>query len=232
MAEPIFNLFVFIHNDHVVALGAGVHEIEADDETCLAFLLSMVPQDALTSSRYTFPPSEAMETLPCGTLGLPVHHYEFTRASGHVLSLFEPILKRYNAPETPLFCLTTVQNGTPMNELGPIYEGGSKESDRKLRHKITLSKLLEQKSVMLLSTARQNGRGVFVLLPDPHVLAPENRQLKYLKEKDCVRSSSTWDKLATFVSAYDPETEGVFLFQDIDGESLYRVGIPRDSDST
>ena len=89
--EPLFNLFVYVHGEHVVALGANVHEVDEDEATCLAFLQQMVPRDALMAPRYTFPPSEVTETLPCGTVGLPVGHYEILKMQGQVLDLFEPI---------------------------------------------------------------------------------------------------------------------------------------------
>lgn len=223
MTNTLFNLFVYVHGTHVVALGAQVRQVDADDDTCLALLQKMVPQDALTATRYTFPASGATELLPCGTVGLPVRNYEAMKMSGQALELFEPIFQQHHAEEAPLLCLTTVQDGTPINDDGPIYEGGTKESDRRFRHRVFLSKLLATQSGTLQAVAREKGRGFFILWPDPQTLDPENRKIAYLKDHDCTDSGPVWDDIRELLSIYDAETQGIFLFKDAHQEDVYRV---------
>ena len=217
---------VYVHGQHVVALGVNVHEVEGDEATCLAFLQSMVPRDALTAPRYTFPPSDATEMLPCGTVGLPVRHFEAMKMSGQVLDLFEPIFQHYNAPEAPLMCVTTVRDGVPVNDVGPIYEGGTPQSDQKFRHKVFLSRLLKNMVGLVHSTVQQEGRGVFLLLPDPKTLDPENRKLIYLKQEDCTEPGPDWDEIRHFLSEYDPQAQAIFIFKDTTGERAYRLKLP------
>ena len=226
MPEPIFNLFAYVHGEHVVALGAKVRKVDEDEATCLALLQGLVPPDALTATRYTFPPSEATETLPCGTVGLPVRHYEAMKMSGQLLDLFEPIFRQFDAPEAPLMCVTTVQDGVPINDDGPIYEGGTKESDRRFRHKVVLSKILTEKSELLRSTVRERGRGVFGLAPNPQALDFENREIVYLTENVCCEHGPLWDDIRTALSVYDPETQGIFVFGGPDGGDVYCTKIP------
>ena len=123
-------------------------------------------------------------------------------------------------------CVTTVQDGVPINDAGPIYEGGSAESDKKVRHKVFLSKLLETKLGLLSLIAEEQGRGVFILLPEPTTLDSENRNLIYLKEEDCTEPGADWDKIREFLSSYDPQAQAIFIFKDATGERAYRLKLP------
>ena len=67
-------------------------------------------------------------------MALPGHLFGNLRRNGQVLSLFEGIFQRLDAPEYPLVCLTIVRDGIPVNDHGPIYHGGSEKSDTRFRH--------------------------------------------------------------------------------------------------
>ncbi len=216
MTERIFNLFTMVHDEVVFALGAKVHEVAGAEEEKLAFLQRMVPRDALTCKLFGFPHSAGMVALP-GTdiTGLPAdlfaHAYTQT---GRVIDLFEPVLSLLDASEAPLFCLTTVRNGRPVNDDGPIYEGGSDQADRTFRQRLLLDKLASSSAQILRETYRNQGKFALCLVAAPTVADPLNHKLVVVPEQQITGLTPGEVSTMELLSSYDPENEAVVFFSE------------------
>lgn len=214
VTERIFNLFTMVHDEVVFALGAKVHEAAGTEEEKLAFLQRMVPRDALSCQIFSFPHSPGMVALPGTDLtGLPADLFEraYTQ-TGQVIDLFEPVLSLLNASETPLFCLTTVRNGRPINDDGPIYEGGSEEADRAYRHQVLLDKLARTSADLLRKTYLTQGKFALCLVADPTVGDPMNHKLVAVSEEQMTGRTPAEIRALELLSSYDPENEAVVFF--------------------
>lgn len=218
VTERIFNLFTMVHDEVVFALGAKVHEVAGTEEEKLAFLQRMVPRDALSCEIFSFPHSPGMVALPGTDLtGLPADF--FARAytqTGRVIELFEPVLSLLNASEAPLFCLTTVKNGRPVNDDGPIYEGDSEETDRAYRRQVLLDKVARTSAGLLRETYRTQGKFSLCLMPDPKLSDPMNHKLVVIPEQQITGLTPAEAKALEWLSAYDPENEAVVFFAEGD----------------
>jgi hypothetical protein len=197
-----------------------VHERAGTEEEKLAFLQRMVPRDALSREIFSFPHSPGMVALPGTDLtGLPADL--FARAytqTGRVIDLFEPVLSLLNASQAPLFCLTTVKNGRPVNDDGPIYEGGSEETDRAYRRQVLLDKLARTAACLLRETYRTQGKFALCLVADPTVADPMNHKLVAVSEEQMTGLTPTEVKIMGLLSSYDPENEAVVFFSE-DGDA-------------
>jgi len=167
-----------------------------------------------------------METLPCGTVALPARHYEIMKMSRCVMELVGPVFHQPNAPEAPIMSVTTVQDGEPINDDDPIYEGGTAESDRRFRHKVFRSSIFSERTELLRNAVRDQGRRVFGSVPDPQTLDHENRKIVCLKDDDLAQQGPVSDNIRKFLYVYDPETLIVFFFKRPDGEGGDRTQFP------
>lgn len=218
VTERIFNLFTMVHDEVVFALGAKAHEVVGTEGEKLAFLQRMVPRDALTCKTFGFPHSPGMVALPGTDLtGIPADFFEreYTQ-TGRVIDLFEPVLSLLNASEAPLFCLTTVRNGRTVNDDGPIYEGGSEETDRAYRRQVLLDKVARTSADLLRETCRTRGKFALCLVADPKVEDPMNHKMLVILERQMTGLTPAEVRTLELLSSYDPENEAVVFFDESD----------------
>lgn len=214
VTERIFNLFTLVHDGVVFAIGAQVHDVAGSEEEKMAFLQRMVPRDALTCERFSFPHSPGMVPLPGTDLtGVPEDIFvrQFT-LTGRALDLFEPALTLHNASEAPLFCLTTVRNGRPVNDDGPIYEGGSEEADRAWRHQWLADRVARTASRKLRDLYRKEGKFAVCMVAEPTVEDPLNHKMLKAPENRMRSSVPEEAKALELLSTCDPENEVVVFF--------------------
>lgn len=207
-----------VHDEVVFALGAKVHEVAGTEEEKLAFLQRMVPRDALSCQIFSFPHSPGMVALPGTDLtGIPADFFEreYTQ-TGRVIDLFEPVLSLLNASEAPLFCLTTVKNGRPVNDDGPIYEGGREETDRAYRRQVLLDKVARTAAGLLRETYRSQGKFALCLVADPTVADPMNHKLVAVSEEQMTGRTPAEVRALELLSSHDPENEAVVFFAESD----------------
>lgn len=221
-----FNLFAFLHGEDVYALGAKRHDEDLTEAEMLAFLQMAVPHDAIAAYRQGFKVASYTTELSDGTVALPGHLFGKLQRTGQVLGLFEGIFQRFNAPEDPLVCLTIVRDGVPVNDDGPIYHGGSEESDTRFRHLY----FAEQHAATLAHLAQtqygNHGRGAVVAMANPKPCDPEYRDVTFLPIASCHLTEPVWNDVRRLVELYDPVTQMVMVFLGPKTDSVYRLQIP------
>jgi hypothetical protein len=221
-----FNLFAFLHGEDVYALGGARHDEELSEAEMLAFLQMAVPHDAISAYRQGFNAAHYTTELSDGTVAIPGRLFGRLQQTGQVLSLFEGIFRRLDAPEDPLICLTIVRDGIPVNDDGPIYHNGSKESDTRFRHLF----FAEQHATTLAHLAQtqygNHGRGAVVAMANPKPSDPEYRNVTFLPVAQCNLTEPVWNDVRRLVDLYDPVTQMVIVFLGPKTDSVYRLQIP------
>lgn len=106
MKERVFNLFYFVRNGLIEELGGATHEIEGTDEEKANFLRSAVSGDHKTCRRFPLPNHEKLTIDSLNALS----------RVGTVLQLFEGFFTDIGACENPLYCLTGIADGKPMDD--------------------------------------------------------------------------------------------------------------------
>ena len=224
-----FNLFAFLHGDDVYALGGARHEEALTEAEMIAFLQMAVPHDAISACRQGFAAAPFTTELSDGTIALPGHLFRNLQRNGQVLGLFKGIFHRLDAPENPLVCLTVVRDGIPMNDDGPIYHGGSEETDTRFRHLY----FAEQHAATLAHLAQtqygNHGRGAVVAIANPQPSDPEYRDVTFLPIASCHLTEPVWNDVRRLVDLYDPVTQMVMVFLGPKTDSVYRLQIPATS---
>src|SRR5665811_2327718 len=112
MKDTVYNLFVYVTNEVVGAVGIVPHELDGSDAENISPLQEYVPQDCRSAERLT--------------LGRRFEWREFEGLMrlGRHLEIFESHLARLGAPTNPLVVLTPILDGAPQilagTTLGPL----------------------------------------------------------------------------------------------------------------
>jgi len=227
-SQVALNLFAFLNGENVYALGGVKHEIDADEQTALQLLQQAVPHDALRAYRIGFRAEEQMVRLEDGSPALPGHIFQALRLAGKAFDLFEPVMRKLDAPADPLFCLTVVRDGVPFNDDGPIYEGGTPESDRRHRHTYFAAQNQDKLAEVNRAQFAQKGQGAVILMSAPKPTDFENRDVLYLSVEECNLPEPVTSDIQKMLAEYDPATEMVLVFGEADGDHIYRVVMPEE----
>jgi hypothetical protein len=117
MSERIVNLFLYVESNLVKNLGAVAHDFDGDDEQAKVFLQSQVPVDASRAIQSPLPVSNIKSWFGVdASQGLPLEVVDYMRRTGTVTFLFEDLLQRLKAPQTPFVCTTYIVDGKPVIE--------------------------------------------------------------------------------------------------------------------
>lgn len=107
-----YNIFVYVDDNVISAIGVVVHDIRGRDDEKLKFLRSRTNLDCHAARRF---PLE--RPLPWG-------RYEAMMRVGSYLAVFEPMFAAIGAPIDPLVVITPIVDGYPsvqaVTDLGPI----------------------------------------------------------------------------------------------------------------
>lgn len=226
--EYAFNLFFYKYQDWLVSVGCAVHPLNAEDAEMLRMLQAAVPRDAILAERSGWSPDQATQILPDGTPVVSYRSIQIMLQAGKELAYFEHFFRHYNAPVDPLYCLTIVDNGIPMNEAGPIYEKGDPEIDRRMRYELFLEKRLPQLEKLNAEQYALNGRGCLHCQPQPTPSEPGRRGISYLPIEATVHAGAFWDELRHRLKKYDPAREMLVCLHDADGRSgIYNLGLSK-----
>src|SRR5574337_154204 len=99
--ERVFNIFLYFDGGVATQYGVRHHQVAGDDQAKTQFLLSRIDEDHGTACRFllsrSFTPREWLSVLRLG----------------QQLSHFEEALQTFVAPAAPVFCLTSIVDGTP-----------------------------------------------------------------------------------------------------------------------
>lgn len=109
MKEIVYNLFLFVESDYVVAIGAVEHELPGSDNQRIAELQTAVAEDAKRTSRRPITP-------------FPWDTYVALQRLGKSLEIFEEVFMEMNAPQDPLVVVTPIVDGTPRIDF--VFESG------------------------------------------------------------------------------------------------------------
>ena len=227
--QVAFNLFAFLNGENVYAIGGVKHEIYADDETARRLLPKTVPIDALSAIREKVLAGEEMVSLEDGTPAIPGEIFRVLHHAGKAHLLFESLLQTLGAPEEPLFCLTLVRDGVPINDDGPIYEGGTLESDRELRREYFINRNLLSLGELNLEMFARKGPGAILITASPKPADFEHRDIVYVSETDCNRPAPVWAAVRRNLAEYNPATQMVLVLDETDADYIYHVLMPGSS---
>jgi hypothetical protein len=114
MKEVILNLFLFIdENDLIEKIGVVPHEIDGDDNDKMSFLSVSVESDLKNVKIFNL--SENFQVVDVNTKQrrtrcISYATYNEMRRNGDT-RIFEEIFQYYNAPMSPLTCITPIKNG-------------------------------------------------------------------------------------------------------------------------
>jgi len=114
--ERIFNTFLYFDAGVATEYGVRHHIIGGSDQKKLAYLLSQIERDHLIARRFRF------------TRGFTSRKWLAELRLGYQLKYFEEAFSLYRATARPVFCITSVVDGTPVvdKQIGPEpYRGGS-----------------------------------------------------------------------------------------------------------
>jgi hypothetical protein len=107
--ERIFNVFIYFDVGSATEYGVCHHQARGSDKEKADYLLSRVDKDHTIASRFRLPRSFT-----------PLEWRAVFRL-GHELEYFEEAFMLFGAPASPVFCITSVVDGTPIvdYQIGP-----------------------------------------------------------------------------------------------------------------
>jgi hypothetical protein len=222
MAEKIFNLFLYISENVIWQIGAAVYEFNGTEDEQIAFLLENAEVDAPRAPRYSVPAHfKMLDGTGVEHIAIPPNAWELIVESGRQLEVFEELLERLEASETPLYCLTPVVDGVPITG-APANHLNTEEDvdDKRSRHTTFLQDQYIQLAAFGWDSHSESGRGALVIQPGEQ----EGVQISYLNDPQ-LRLNGFSDELLQMVANYNPQTEFVVsIIEPEEGESDYRLG--------
>jgi hypothetical protein len=115
MSERVVNLFLFVESKLIKSLGVTAHDFDGNDEQAKVFLQGRVSVDASCAIRYPLPVANIKAWLGVDAgQRLSLETFDYLRRIGKGILLFEDALRKLNAPQTPLVCMTFIVDGKPV----------------------------------------------------------------------------------------------------------------------
>ncbi|HRI45620.1 MAG TPA: hypothetical protein PK559_00845 [Ignavibacteriaceae bacterium] len=109
MEETILNIFVIIDNDEVSAFKAASHSKNGDDREKIEYLKKNVKSD-IEKAYYFDAPRDSNNRL------MPYKKFSKLERQEKQYFLFEEIFKKFDAPESPLICVTPIVDGKILSD--------------------------------------------------------------------------------------------------------------------
>lgn len=118
MKEKIFNFFLYTDGIFINQLGVVVHEMDGAEEDKIEFLRSSVYKDHLIAD---------VANVRLCSIGTSDGKFKYSSymalaRTGRSLEIFEEFFTRYNAPKSPLCCITPIVNGEPKLDIAQGHE--------------------------------------------------------------------------------------------------------------
>lgn len=112
MKETVYNLFLYVEQSLIKALGVAIHELDGTQEEKVSALRVLVEQDYKTARKYKV------------TGKFEWSEYEGRMRLGRELEVFEEIFRDCKAPSNPLVVITPIVDEAPrilaVTTLGPL----------------------------------------------------------------------------------------------------------------
>jgi hypothetical protein len=112
--EKVFNVFLFVEDAIIIGLGARCHHADGSDREKIAFLQRQVKHDLAQAERFPIPTRYRL-VFSDGRIGTGSQYQCYLQLAllQRHLELFEEVFIHYQAPDSPLMCITPIVGGKP-----------------------------------------------------------------------------------------------------------------------